>query len=139
MAHTAFTQMAVNQTECSIHRDNCFGLDVLLYGGTWVGGGMEIPQLGITIELQQGDVIIMDSILFHQVQRKAGTRNSIVFFTKKYNETSSKGNILKVPKNMNWLYKNNFGLFGLFCYVLLLIIQRVLIIDVPANGDLALK
>jgi len=110
MAQTAFTQLAVNQSDCSIHRDFCFGLDVLLYAGDWLGGALELPQLGITIELKQGDIIVMDSVLFHQVQRIAGTRYSVVFFSKQKNEVNPiSGLKLYIPDDLQWLSKPFFG------------------------------
>jgi len=109
LATTAFTQMALNSSECTIHRDFCFGLDVLLYAGEWVGGALEIPQLDIMIELQPGDVVIMDSILFHHVQRKAGPRFSIVFFTKNHNEESQSGLKLEIDLATKWLSQPYLG------------------------------
>jgi len=112
LATTAFTQIAVNSSECSIHRDFCFGLDVLLYGGDWIGGALELPQLDIKIELQKGDIVVMDSGIFHQVERIAGTRFSAVFFTKNHNEISNSGNELKVPENLSWLSQKYFGIIS---------------------------
>jgi len=104
--------MAVNSSACSIHCDFCFGMDVLFYGGDWVGGALELPQLDLKIELQEGDIVVMDSVIFHQVERFAGTRFSVVFFTKNHNEISSSKNELKVPLKDKWLSDEFFGVFG---------------------------
>jgi len=110
MAQTAITQLAVNQSDCSIYRDFCFGLDVLLYTGDWLGGALELPQLGITIQLKQGDIIVMDSVLFHQVQKIAGTRYLVVFFSKQKNEVNPiSGLKLYIPDDLQWLSKPFFG------------------------------
>jgi len=86
LAETSKNQFAVNTRESAMHRDFSVGLDVLMYAGNWYGGSLEIPQLNLRINLQAGDVVIMDSVLFHQVERVVGTRFSIVFFTKNHNE-----------------------------------------------------
>jgi hypothetical protein len=111
LAKTAFTFSTLNTSECSLHRDHCFGLDVILYAGDWEGGGLELPQILKRIMLKPGDAVVMDSILFHQVQKKAGDRVSISFFTKNYKEKSAANNILEVPSSLVWLSTKNFGLF----------------------------
>ena len=110
LAETNANQFAINNKECALHRDFCFGLDVIMYGGNWHGGALEIPQLNMRINVQAGDVVIMDSILFHQVERVVGTRFSIVFFTKNHKEQSGAGNMLAVPPELSWLSKPNFAI-----------------------------
>jgi len=109
LGNTCFTRAAVNCTNCKIHRDTCVGLDVLLYAGEWYwGGDLVIPQLGIRIAIQPGDVIVMDSGLFHFVTDFQGRRYVIVFFTKSHEQESAAGNILMVPKDLSWLSKEKF-------------------------------
>jgi len=110
LAQTGFTQFTANTTDCSIHHDLNHGLDVLLYAGEWHGGALEIPQLDLKIELKMGDIVVMDSILFHQVERIAGKRFSLVFYSKNHNEVSTNGNILLVPTELHWLSKKYFGM-----------------------------
>jgi hypothetical protein len=109
LGNTCFTRAAVNCTNCKIHRDTCVGLDVLLYAGEWYWGGeLVIPQLGIRITIQPGDVIVMDSGLFHFVTDFQGRRYVIVFFTKSHKQESAAGNVLMVPKDLSWLSKEKF-------------------------------
>jgi len=104
MARTGFTRAAVNSANCKLHHDIGVGLDVLMYAGKWAWGGkMVIPQLGIEIEMQPGDIIVMDSGLFHMVTDFQGTRFVVVFFTKHHNKISNSGNVLVVPENLLWL------------------------------------
>jgi len=69
MAQTCFTRAAMNSSECTLHRDFGLGIDVLLYTGDFRKGELCVPQLGIKVYLKKGDIIIMDSRLFHEVQR----------------------------------------------------------------------
>jgi len=100
LSETCFTRAAVNCTNCGIHRDFCVGLDVLMYSGKWSKGGgqLVVPQLGIKITIQAGDVIVLDSGLFHCVTSFEGTRFVVVFFTKTHNEKSKAGNELVVTQ-----------------------------------------
>jgi len=70
----------VNFGECQLHRDSCLGLDIIIYGGNWVGGELVIPQLKLKIKLSAGDIVVMDSYLFHEVLTSRGHRYSMVFF-----------------------------------------------------------
>jgi len=88
MAETAFTRSALNVTECKLHRDHDLGLDVIFYGGDWLGGGLRLPQLDLEVDLKPGDIVVMDGILFHSVTSFAGERISLVFFTKRHNIVS---------------------------------------------------
>ena len=109
LANTCWTRAAVNSTNCRLHRDTQIGLDVLLYAGDWMWGGeLIIPQLGIKIFLQPGDVIVMDSGLFHKVMDFEGTRYVIVFFTKSHQLESKAGNKLYVPIDLRWLSNDLF-------------------------------
>jgi len=110
LAETLFTNSAINSTECTIHRDICFGLDVILYTGKWHGGTLRIPQLNIEIVLFPGDAVVMDSRLFHYVSQKTGQRHSLVFFTKNHHKTSKSGT-LEVPESLCWLSQKNYGLW----------------------------
>jgi len=82
-----------------------------MYSGEWINGELCIPQIGIKVVLQKGDIVILDSRLFHEVLRHYGTRYSLVFFAKHHNAISSKNNILHMPNDLEWLHKKNFGLF----------------------------
>jgi len=108
---TCFTRAAVNFGECQLHRDSCLGLDIIIYGGNWVGGELVIPQLKLKIKLSAGDIVVMDSYLFHEVLTSRGHRYSMVFFTKTHNQMSDAGE-LAVPKNLHWLSQKNFGEFS---------------------------
>jgi hypothetical protein len=109
LANTCFTRAAINSTDCRMHQDFGVGLDVLFYGGKWsMGGDLIIPQLGIRIKVRAGDVVIMDSGLFHKVLNFEGTRYVIVFFSKTHNEISKTGNKLFVPKDLSWLSNDMF-------------------------------
>jgi len=111
MAQTAFTRSALNITECRMHRDNDLGLDVIFYGGDWVGGNLRFPQLDLDIYLKPGDIVVMDGALFHLVTPIAGDRISLVFFTKRHNKESKSKEILEVPEELAWLNMKNFGIF----------------------------
>jgi len=111
MAKTAFTRSALNITECRLHRDHDLGLDVILYGGDWHGGCLRLPQLDLEVNLQSGDIVVMDSVLFHCVTPFAGERISLVFFTKRHNKVSKKKSKLEVPEELAWLNLKNFGIF----------------------------
>jgi len=109
MAQTCFTRAAVNSTNCKLHSDVGVGLDVLMYGAEWTwGGDIVIPQLGIKIKMKPGDVIVMDSGIFHMVTDFQGTRFVVVFFTKMHNEISGTGNKLVVPEDLLWLSNTLF-------------------------------
>jgi len=86
-------------------------IDVLIYAGDFDKGELCIPQLGIKVHLKKGDVVILDSRLFHEVLRHYRTRFSMVFFAKKHNKVSDKGNVLTVPEDLEWLSCKNFRLF----------------------------
>lgn len=88
---------AINTGSCTLHRDFGVGLDVLFYAGNFYWGELVLPQLQLKIELQEGDVVVMDSGLFQNVEQANGPRASMVFFTKMHNELSTAGNELKVP------------------------------------------
>jgi len=108
LAGTCFTRVAVNSTACKFHRDFGVGLDALIYAGDWaMGGDVIIPQLGIRIVVKPGDVIVMDSGLFHKVTDFEGTRFVAVFFSKTHNEVSKSGE-LKVPQELSWLSNPDF-------------------------------
>jgi len=110
LAETCFTRAAVNCTNCRLHRDFCVGLDVMMYAGLWKwGGDVVIPQLRIKIVVKPGDIIIMDSGLFHMVTDFHGTRFVVVFFTKRHKKRSKAGNLLLVPENLAWCCKRMFG------------------------------
>jgi len=81
-----------------------------MYGGEWIGGELVVPQLKLKIKLNPGDVVVMDSNLFHEVLTSRGHRYSMVFFTKTHNESTEAGK-LEVPKDLLWLSSKNFGLF----------------------------
>jgi len=109
LAGTGFTRVAVNSGSCRIHRDFGTGLDVLIYAGKWaVGGDLVIPQLGVIINLKAGDVVVMDSGLFHRVTDFEGTRLVAVFFSKTHNLVSDAGNVLTVPNELLWLSNEMF-------------------------------
>jgi len=110
LAQTCFTRAAINSSICQLHRDHGVGLDVLLYAGQWEKGHLLLPQFGLQIRLQPGDVVIMDSRIFHEVSKSYGRRYSAVFFTKTHNEVSGVGNSLCIPEELEWLSKKNFGL-----------------------------
>jgi len=100
LARTCWTRAAVNSTNCRYHRDRCRGLDLMMYAGSWADGGLiYIPQLGVKIKVKAGDVVIMDSKLFHKVDDFEGIRYVMIFFTKSYVEKSKK----------NWLYSQSSG------------------------------
>jgi len=108
MATTCWTRVAINSTNCRFHRDFCQGVDILIYAGKWVMGGyLIIPQLGIIIFIQPGDVVVLDSVLFHKVSDFEGTRFSAVFFTKTHNEYSNSGELV-VPDNLKWISNEFF-------------------------------
>jgi len=86
-------------------------LDVILYGGDWHGGCLRLPQLDLEVNLQSGDIVVMDSVLFHCVIPFAGERISLVFFTKRHNKVSKKKSKLEVPEELAWLNLKNFGIF----------------------------
>jgi len=110
LAETCFTRAAVNCTDCTLHRDFCVGLDVMMYAGRWrLGGAVVIPQLGIRIIVKPGDVIVLDSGLFHMVTNFLGTRYVAVFFTKGHKKKSKTGNILNVPEDLLWCSRKMFG------------------------------
>jgi len=85
---TCFTCVAVNSGTCQLHRDGCLGIDLLIYGGDWIGSELVVPQLRLKIKLNPSDVIVMDSYLFHEVLTSRGHRYSMVFFTKTHNEST---------------------------------------------------
>ena len=111
LAGTCFTMGAVNSSDCTLHRDYGKGLDILMYGGDFIGGELCVPQLGIKVLLQKGDLVILDSRLFHEVLRFYHSRYSIVFFAKPHHKISKKKNTLEVPEDLKWLSKENFSLF----------------------------
>jgi len=113
LAQTCFSRIAINSTNCKLHRDRDIGLDVLIYAGEWaMGGHLVIPQFGISIEVQPGDVVVMDSCVFHKATDFEGTRYVAVFFTKNHHEVSSSNNVLRVDDEMVWLSQKMFNLFS---------------------------
>jgi len=81
-------------------------------GEILVGGRLRLPQLDLEVDLQPGDIVVMDGVLFHVVTPFAGERISLVFFTKRHNiESFSSTEKLEVPEELTWLNSRNFGIF----------------------------
>lgn len=110
LAQSCFTRCALNQGPCSVHRDFGVGLDLLMYSGDFYGGELVVPQLQLKIAVKQGDVVILDSGVFHYTESCHGDWYSMVFFTKQHHGESASGS-LQIPPHLTWSSEANFGLF----------------------------
>ncbi|KLO07948.1 hypothetical protein SCHPADRAFT_944832 [Schizopora paradoxa] len=105
--------------QVGIHRDtNDYGLSAMVNFGSYTGGNLHVPQLGLKLKYQPGDVCFLRAMdLYHEVRKWQATpkmlgssaepgRVSMVFFNNK-----DAHNVLK-DKKKGWLSKNG----GSFAY-----------------------
>ena len=59
---------------------------MLFWGGNFKGGGLVLPQLGLILSVQPGDILCLNANMLHYVNKDdiEGTRHSMSLYNKEF-------------------------------------------------------